>query len=74
LGRDEQLLAFFLAYKNGKKGELIDLFKSLYLKEAEKREKELKEEYFGIHSTKTLPKELKDKLLNIYKEELKNLK
>jgi len=74
VGRDEQLLAFFLAYKNGKKGELIDLFKSLYLKEAEKREKELKEEYFGIHSTKTLPKELKDKLLNIYKEELKNLK
>ena len=71
LGRDEQLLAFFLAYKNGKKGELIDLFKSLYLKEAEKREKELREEYFGIHSTKTLPKELKDKLLNIYQEELK---
>jgi len=74
LGRDEQLLAFFLAYKNGKKGELIDLFKSLYLKEAERREKELREKYFGIHSTKTLPKELKDKLLNIYQEELKDLR
>jgi len=71
VGRDEQLLAFYLAYKQGYKGELIDLFTKLYLKEAEKREKELREDYFGIHSTKTLPKELKDKLLNIYQEELK---
>lgn len=74
VGRNEQLLAFYLAYKNGYKGELIDLFKKLYLKESRKREKELREEYFGIHSTKTLPKELKYKLLNIYKEELKDLK
>lgn len=73
LGRDEQLLAFFLAYKNGKKGELIDLFKSLYLKEVEKREKELRERYFGIHTSQTLPPELKDKVLKIYEEELKGL-
>ncbi len=73
LGRDEQLLAFLLAYRNGYKGELMDLFKSLYLKEAVKREKELREKFFGIHSTNTIPKELKDKVLNIYREELKNL-
>ena len=29
LGKDEQLLAFYLAYKNGVKGELIDLFKKI---------------------------------------------
>jgi len=74
LGRDEQLLAFLLAYRNGHKGELMDLFKSLYLKEAEKREKELRKKYFGIHSTKTIPEELKDKVLKIYREELKDLK
>ncbi len=71
LGRDEQLLAFYLAYQNGYKGELIDLFKKLYLKEAKKREKELIKKYFGIHSAETIPEELKDKVLKIYKEELK---
>lgn len=73
LGRDEQLLAFLLAYKNGYKGQLIDLFKSLYLKEAKRREGELRKKFFSIHSTNTLPKELKDKVLNIFREELKNL-
>lgn len=73
LGRDEQLLAFLLAWRNGGRGDLIDLFKSLYLKEAEKREKELRKKYFGIHSTTTIPNEIKDKVLKIYKEELKDL-
>ncbi|PIR02590.1 MAG: hypothetical protein CO031_00600 [Candidatus Nealsonbacteria bacterium CG_4_9_14_0_2_um_filter_37_38] len=73
LGRDEQLLAFYLAYKNSYEGELIDLFKKLYLKEAEKREKELKKKYFGIHSTTTVPNELREKTLRIFREELKNL-
>lgn len=74
LGRDEQLLAFLLAYRNGAKGDLIEFFKKFYLKEAEKREKELREKYFGIHSTTTIPKELKEKVLNIYREGLKDLK
>lgn len=74
LGRDEQLLAFLLAYRNGAKGDLIEFFKKFYLKEAEKREKELREKYFGIHSTTTIPQELKEKVLKIYREELKNLK
>jgi len=71
--RDEQLLAFYLAYKNGYKGELINLFKKLYLKEAKNRERELRKKFFGIHSTNTLPEELKDKVLKIYREELKDL-
>jgi hypothetical protein len=70
LGRDEQLLAFWLAWKRGVRGELMNLFEKLYLKEAKKREKELIKKYFGIHSTITLPLELKEKLLKIFKEEL----
>jgi len=73
LGRDEQLLAFLLAYRNGYKGDLIDFFKKMYLKEAEKREKELREKFFGIHSTKTVPAELRKKVLKIYRQELQNL-
>ena len=41
LGKDEQLLAFYLAYKNGVKGQLIDLFKKNYLKEVEEKKKSL---------------------------------
>ncbi|MDO8424745.1 MAG: hypothetical protein Q7S70_02280, partial [bacterium] len=70
LGRDEQLLAFFLAYKNGYRGQLINLFKKNYLEEARAREKELKAKFFGIHPSYTIPEELKDKVLEIFKNEL----
>jgi hypothetical protein len=71
LGRDEQLLAFLLAFERGVKGKLIEIFKKNYLKEAKEREKELRKKFFGIHSTRTLPEELKDKVLKIYREELR---
>lgn len=73
LGRDEQLLAFLMAYQNGCKGELIDLFKKTYLEEAERREKELRKKFFGIHQAKTIPTELKDKIFGIFQEELEDL-
>lgn len=73
LGRDEQLLAFYLAYKKGIKGALINEFKKKYLSEARKREKELRGKYFGIHSIVTLPSELKTPLLKIYREELEEM-
>ena len=69
--KEEESLAFYLALRNGQKGELIDLFKQKYLKRVEKKEKELREKYFGIHPSQTLPPELKDKVLRIYEEELK---
>jgi hypothetical protein len=71
LGRDEMLLAFYLAYKNGTTGYLIDLFKKKFLKKVEKRKKWLMREFFGIHESITLPKYLKKKVLKIYEEELK---
>ena len=73
LGRDEQVLAFLMAYKNGHKGELMTLFESLYLEEALEREKELKQKFFSIYPGNTVPTELQSQILNIYKEELKDL-
>ncbi|MCX8178428.1 MAG: hypothetical protein N3D75_01205 [Candidatus Aenigmarchaeota archaeon] len=73
LGRDEQLFAFYLAYRNGQKGKAIELFKKRYLNEAKQREDELINEFFGIFEPKTIPKEYKSNILSIYKEELENL-
>lgn len=74
LGRDEQLLAFYLAYKNGVRGELIDKFAKLHLAEAEKRKEDLVEEYFGLHSSLSLPSSLRAKTLKIFQKELESAK
>src|SRR3989344_4911963 len=71
LGRDEQLLAFYLSYKNGAKGELIDRFRRLHLNEAEQKQEKLVEEYFGIHSSYSLPSTLRKKVLRIFDKEKK---
>lgn len=73
-GRDEQILAFYMAYKNGYKGPVMNLFVRHYLAYAKKHEKKLRQIYFGIHSTKTVPQELRTKLLRIYRQELDNLR
>lgn len=73
VGRDEMLLAFYLAYKNGAKGYLINLFKKKFLREAESKKEALYEEFFGIHDSLTIPKYLHKKVITIYKEELENL-
>lgn len=69
LAQDEQLLAFYLAYKRGVKGELINKFKKMYLKEVEKRKEELIKVYFGIHSSFSIPINLRSNTLHIYKNE-----
>lgn len=70
--RDQQLLGFYLAYKNGVKGYLIDLFKKRFLTEAIAREDELRKTFFKIYKT-DLPSNLKSRLHSIIKEELKDL-
>ena len=67
--RDQQLLAFYMMYRNGTKGYLIDLFKKKFLKEAKQREDELYNFFFKIHKN-TLPRNLKKKIYPILKEEL----
>ncbi|MFH0876079.1 MAG: hypothetical protein V1859_09145 [archaeon] len=73
LGRDEQLYAFYLAYKNGAKGYLINLFKKKFLKEAIEREKELFNTYFKIYDSVTMPHKILKKVLKIYNEELEKV-
>lgn len=69
LGREEQLLAFYLAYKNGMRGYLIDQFKKRFLKEAEAKKDKLIKEYFGIHSSFSLPSSLRRRVLRIFEKE-----
>lgn len=70
--RDQQLLGFYLAYQNGARGYLIDLFKKRFLSEAIARDDELRKTFFKIYKT-DLPSNIKTKLHSIIKEELKGL-
>ncbi len=73
LGRDEQLLAFYLAYQNGARGQVMSEYKRLHHKEALKRRDELILTYFGIHSSITLPPRTRKKALAIFRAEQKNI-
>jgi hypothetical protein len=71
VGRDEQLLAFHLAAKRGVQGELMELFLKEFGEETEKREEELKNEFFKVQRPENIPLSLWRKLKPIYEEELK---
>lgn len=71
--KDEQLLAFLLAYKNGIQGDLIDLFKNKFLKQTLKREKALRKKFFSIYNPDIIPVQFRKQIVNIYKEELSSL-
>lgn len=73
LADDEQLLAFFLAYKNGTRGELIEKFKTKHLKKVKAKAKRLINEYFGIHSSLTIPLTLTKPLMKIFTQEQKTV-
>jgi hypothetical protein len=70
MARDEQLYSFFLAYKRGVKGELIDRFKENLLEEARVREDKLHNKFMAIHPSKTIPEKFMNPLHSIFKEEL----
>lgn len=71
--KEEQLLAFLLAYRNGSQGPLIELFKKKFLNQAKKQERKLRKKYFAIYPAKNIPNELKSKVIKIYQQELKDL-
>jgi hypothetical protein len=71
--RDEQLLAFLLAYRRGASGYLIEKFRKLFLTEAEKREAELRRKFFKIYKSNNIPKKISHKLNKIFQEELSSL-
>lgn len=72
-GKNEQLLAFLMAYQLGHRGPVMDTFVKRYLKFAKKDEKRLRQTYFGIHSSKTIPSSIKTKVLSIFRNELKSV-
>ncbi len=67
---NEQIYAFYLAFKRGAKGAAINEFKKKYLKLAEEKNQEWKKIFYGIHTTLTVPKPFFKKALKIFHEEL----
>ena len=51
----------------------MEEFKRKFLAEALKKEKKLRRRFFGIHSAEMIPEEYREKIINIYKEELQPL-
>jgi hypothetical protein len=72
-GKKEQLLAFYMAYKRGVRQPIMQVFAKKYLKSVKKNEKLLYKIFFGIHSTKTIPEGIRAKVLQIFRNELKDL-
>jgi hypothetical protein len=72
-GRDEQLFAFYLAWKHGDESGLVKEFEVKLLDEAKAREDELYNTFFGLNKSITMPKEIKNKALSIYKEVLNDV-
>ena len=71
--KEQQLLAFYMAYKRGEKGKLIDFFLEKHLKTLKGRLAPLRNKYLKIYKAEEIPYKLKSKILPIYKEQLKIL-
>lgn len=69
-GKNEQILAFLLAYKLGHRGPVMQSYIHHYHIFAKKNEKKLRQIYFSVHSAKTVPSELRSKIIRIYRQEL----
>jgi len=65
-GRDEQLYALYLALRRGARGGVIDLFRSRFLAEAERREAELHERFFTVQPSRTIPAHLREAAVRLY--------
>jgi len=70
---DELKFAYYLAYRNGARGYVIDKFKEMFLDEVKANEDRLYKRYFKIVSASLIPREIKKKVLSIYREELTKL-
>jgi len=68
--RDEQLFAFYLAFRNGNNGYLIEKFRKKFLKEAKSREDELFNKFFKVYDAVSISGKLKWEINSIYREEL----
>jgi hypothetical protein len=65
-GRDEQLHALHLSLQRGARGAVIDLFRSRFLAEAERRADELRRRFFNVQPSHTLPVLLREAACGLY--------
>ncbi|MBN2142562.1 hypothetical protein JW711_04495 [Candidatus Woesearchaeota archaeon] len=68
--KEEQMFAFYLAHRNGYRGDLMDAFKAKFLKEAVAREDEFHKKFLSVHPSLTMPQKLFRQVKSIYDEEL----
>lgn len=69
-GKNEQILAFRLAHKRGFRGPVMRAFTRHYGAFAKKHERKLRQIFFGMHSTRTIPTDLRARVLRIYRTSL----
>lgn len=75
LNIDEQALAFYLAFKRGYRGELINKFVTLPIfKEVEQKFEQLVEEYYGFHNEHLTPPQWKKRIDRIFNQSLNKIK
>lgn len=70
---EEVGLALDLAFKNNSKGKVMDRFREVLLSTYKPARSQFMKEYLGLHSSSSIPEEFKEKILNIYREELKKI-
>ena len=67
---DDTKFAYYLAYRNGARGYVMDLFKKKFFDEINEKEGRLYRKYFSVHSARLIPRKIRKKVVPIYREEL----
>lgn len=70
----ERLLAFYLAYKRGVRGGLMDEFQKRLLPIVEKQKHALFSKYLTVHESRSIPDVLRPRVHALYREEVAKLK
>ncbi|MBI1862744.1 hypothetical protein HYS00_01350, partial [Candidatus Microgenomates bacterium] len=71
-GHEETMVSFYLAMKNGYTGANIDRFKKVVLPKFNKKKKYYITKYMGVHETQNIPPRFKNKIMSMYRRELKS--
>jgi hypothetical protein len=68
--RDEQLLAFLMAWRKGTRGPLMSRFEKEFLPEARRRERGLRKTLLAPYAPSTIPAPLARRVLALYRKAL----
>lgn len=69
-GRDEQLLALLMAHERGARGAVIERFEAGFLAEATGRRAELESRFLRVQDARTMPADLRERVVAICREAL----